>query len=451
MQGDKTKNMTQGKPLSLILGMALPLLLGSVFQQLYTVADASIVGRGIGVDAFAAVGVCTWFGYLFHTVVQGMAEGFSIPAAQSFGAGDHDRLRKNIGNAAVLTLMIGLMIMVAALVLIRPVLNLMKTPSDIFDLSARYMTIIACGLPVVMIYNLLAGVLRALGNSKSPLNAMLLSSAVNIVLDVILVLGMGMGIECAAATTVAAQICSCIYCMFCLRKVEIIRLSKKDIRLDWSRCKMLIGIGAPMSVQNAAIAIGGMVVQSIINPLGVTFIAGYTAAMRLMGIIEMAGYSYGHAMTAYNGQNLGAGRMDRVRHGTRVGVLTGQVTSVIVAAVMFLFGRLILSAFIDPAAGNAREVLDIGCEFLYLMSVFFPVLYLIHILRPAVQGLGNTAIPLASCVAELVLRITAAIVLTQWIGYKGVFWTEIIAWAGADIILIPGYFQVMRKLREKRD
>lgn len=448
MRGEKTKDMTQGKPLGLLLGMALPLLAGSVFQQLYSVADASIVGRGIGVDAFAAVGVCTWFGFLFQSIVQGMAEGFSIPVSQSFGAGEQDKLRKNIGNAAVLTLVLGLAIMIAALVLIRPVMTMMNTPEDIYGLSMRYLTIIACGLPIVMLYNLLAGVLRALGNSRSPLIAMLLSSAVNIILDVILVLGMGMGIECAAATTVAAQICSCIYCLFCLRRIEAVRLNRKDFVPDWNRCKGLIGIGLPMSVQNAAIAIGGMVVQSIVNPLGVAFIAGYTAVMKLMGIIEMAGYSFGHAMTVYNGQNLGAQKLDRVRHGTLVGVLIGQVTSVIVAMVMLLFGRLILTAFIDPAASNAAEVLNVGCEFLYMMSIFFPVLYLIHILRTAIQGLGNTAIPLWSCVAELVLRIASALMLTKWIGYQGVFWAEILAWAGADIVLIPGYFRVMRKLRQ---
>ncbi|MBE6612469.1 MAG: MATE family efflux transporter [Ruminococcaceae bacterium] len=438
------KDMTTGRPLKLILGMALPLMLGNVFQQLYNIADASIVGRGIGVDAFAAVGVCTWFGYLFQCIVQGLAEGFAIPAAQSFGAKNMPALRKYVANSAVLTIILGVGTALAALILIRPVLTLMRTPEDIFEMAATYLTITALGLPVVMFYNYLAGTLRALGNSKSPLNAMLLSSAVNIVLDLILVIGLGFGIACAAATTVAAQICSCIYCIICLKKVDTLHMERGDFRLAKERCKELLRIGLPMSMQNAAIALGGMVVQGVINPLGVTLIAGYTAAMKLMGIIEMAGYSYGYAMTTFNGQNLGAKNTDRIRSGIRTGLIVGLVTSLIVAAFILLFGRLILTAFIEPSAENAAEVLDLGCEFLRLMSFFFPVLYLIHILRPAVQGLGNTAIPLASCAAELVLRIASAVLLTPIIGYSGVFWTEILAWAAADVVLIPGCIVVFR-------
>jgi len=443
----KTRNMTEGSPIRLILAIALPLMLGNVFQQLYTVVDTMVVGRGVGMDALAALGASDWFNWLFLGMVQGFAQGFAIPIAQAFGANDHDDLRKYVANAAVLSAATAAVITLAALVLLRPVLNWMGTPVEIQPTAISYLTVLFAGLPVVMAYNLLAGILRSLGDGKSPLYAMIVASAVNIGLDILFVMGFGWGVIGAAAATVIAQICSCAFCLLRLRGVAFLKLRRSDFALTPHRCARLMKLGAPVSMQNCIIAVGGMIVQSVVTPLGVTFIAGYTATNKLYGVLEIAAVSYGYAMSTYSGQNLGAKKIGRIRRGTRAGAIAGVITAAMIALFMFAFGRQIVSLFIDAGEANAAEAIDIAVEYLLLMSISLPVLYVLHIYRSSLQGMGNTVIPMVSGFAEFVMRTAAAMLLPGLIGYWGVFWGEILAWAGADLILVPGYFRVLRKVR----
>lgn len=443
------RNMTEGKPLGLIMGVALPLMLGNVFQQLYTVVDAQIVGSVVGVSALAAVGAADWFNWLFVAVMQGMAQGFAIPMAQAFGANDHARLRKNVGNALVLSVITAAAVTAAALLLIDPVLSLMRTPEAIRPDSRAYLTILFAGLPVVMGYNLLAGVLRSLGDGKSPLYAMIVAAVINIGLDLLFVAGFGWGVGGAALATIIAQGFSLLFCLYRLSRLPFIRPSRQDMRPDGAVCRQLFFLGLPIALQNAIIAIGGMIVQSVANPLGVTFIAGYTATNKLYGLLEIAAVSYGYAIATYTGQNLGARRYDRIKKGVHTAAVMGVVTALMITLFMFLFGRSIIGSFISGTPEEVEAALQIGWEYLRLMSLSLPILYILHIYRSAQQGMGHTFIPMLSGFAEFIMRTGSALLLPAVIGYPGIFWAEVLAWLGADFFLIPGYYYVLRKHRRE--
>lgn len=443
------RNMTEGKPIGLILGVAFPLMLGNVFQQLYTVVDAQIVGSVIGVSALAAVGAADWFNWLFLGVVQGLAQGFTIPMAQAFGARDHAKLRRYAGNAIVLAVLTAAVITLIALLSLSPVLTLLGTPAEIRPDSTIYLTILFAGLPVVMAYNLAAGVLRALGDGRSPLMAMVLAALTNIGLDLLFVAVFRWGVGGAAAATVIAQLCSFLFCLYRLSRIPFVRPSKADFHPEAAICGNLMRLGLPLSFQNAIIGVGGMVVQTIVNPFGVTFIAGFTATNKLYGVLEVAGISYGYAVSTYTGQNQGAQKPERIRRGVWASALTGIVTSGMITAFMFIFGRAIIGSFISGAPEEVAAATQIGWEFLRLMILWLPVLYLLHIYRSALQGMGNTVMPMVSGIAEFVMRTLSALLLPGLIGYSGAFWAEILAWIGADLILIPSYFVTLKKLFKK--
>lgn len=443
----KARNMTQGNPIRLILAVALPLMVGNVFQQLYTVMDAQIVGMVEGVSALAALGASEWFNWVYLGVIQGLAQGFSIPMAQAFGAQDYPRLRKYVGNGVMLAATTGVVIALVALFSISPVLRLLGTPASIQPMASSYLTVLFAAYPLVMAYNFLAGVLRALGDGKSPLYAMAMAALLNIGLDYLFVAGFGWGVVGAAAATAIAQGASALFCLYRLSRVDFVRPARSDLKMNRDVCAQLMKLGLPMAAQSAVIGVGGMVVQTRVNTMGVGFIAGYTATNKLYGVLEVAAISYGYSMSTYAGQNLGAGKMDRIRTGTRAAAVTGVVTSCIIAAAMFLFGRAITSSFISGTAQEVAEATRIACEYLYLMSACLPILYVLHIYRSALQGMGNTIMPMLSGLAEFVMRVGAAILLPGLIGYTGVFWAEVLAWVGADLILIPSYYVVFARKR----
>lgn len=384
----KVRNMTHGNPVRLILAVALPLMVGNVFQQLYTVMDAQIVGMVEGVSALAALGASEWFNWLYLGVIQGLAQGFSIPMAQAFGAQDHARLRKYVGNAVVLAAVTGVAIALFAVLSIEPVLTLLGTPDSIRPMASQYLRILFAAYPLVMAYNLLAGILRALGDGRSPLYAMIVAAAMNIGLDYLFVAGFGWGVRGAAAATAIAQGASALFCLYRLSKLPFVRPEKDDWKPEKGVCAHLMKLGLPMAAQNAVIGVGGMVVQTRVNTMGVTFIAGYTATNKLYGVLEVAAISYGYSMSTYAGQNLGAGKMERIRSGVRAALLTGVLTACVIAAAMFLFGRAITSSFISGTAEEVAEATRIACEYLYLMSACLPILYVLHIYRSALQGMG---------------------------------------------------------------
>ncbi len=446
----KVRNMTEGKALPLLLSVALPLMAGNVFQQLYNVVDAQVVGVVEGVEALAALGSTSWYHWLFFGMVMGFTEGFTIPMAQFFGADRFADLRRCIGNSIVLVLIVVLLIATFAIVTMPAAMGFMEAPVEIRPLASAYMNVIFAALPISAAYNLMSGILRAMGNGKTPLYAMILASVVNVVLDILFVAVLHWGVKGAAIATAIAQLASCVFCFLNLRKVDIIHLSREDFRIDFKLARRLFGLSLPMSLQNSIIGLGGIVVQRIVNTMGVSFLAGHTATNKLYGILEIATSSYGYAVSTYAGQNFGAGKHDRVRHGVHVAAVVGVVTALIVAAFMFLFGRSMLSSFITGTPEQVETALNVGTEYLHLMSACLPVLYLLYVYRSSLQGLGNTVMPMISGFTELVVRVTAVLVLPDLIGYKGVLWAEVLAWMGADVILVPSYYYTVSRKRMDR-
>ena len=443
------RNMTEGRPARLMMSVALPLMLGNIFQQLYTVVDAHIVGSVIGVNALAAVGASDWFNFLFMGLLQGFAMGFAIPMAQAFGANDHAKLRRYAGNAVLLSVITSAFFTMLALLVLQPALSLMKTPEAIRPQSTAYLTILFSGLPIVMGYNLLAAALRALGDGKSPLYAMVVAALMNIGLDYLFVAGFGWGVGGAALATVLAQLFSLLFCLYRLAKLSFIRPSRQDLKPDMPVCRQLFFVGLPVAFQNAVIGFGGLILQSVVNPLGVTFLAGYTATNKLYGLLEVAATSYGFAVSTFTGQNLGARKYDRIRRGVHTALLIGILTALLITGLMLLFGRSIIGSFISGTPEEVEAALRIGWEFLQLMSICLPILYILYIYRSAQMGMGHTVLPLCSGFAELAMRIGSALLLPAIIGYYGVFWAEVLAWAGAVCVLIPGYYWALAKHRRE--
>lgn len=447
----QTKKMTSGSPVVLILTFSLPLMVGNVFQQLYTVVDTMVVGQVLGVGALAALGAADWVNWMMLGIMQGFTQGFSIRMAQNFGAGKLEDLKKSIAMSALLAGVLAVLLLIAGQLILPGLLAVMQTPESILGDSMQYMRIMFAGIPIVMSYNLLASILRALGDSKSPLYAMIVACLINIGLDFLFVAGFSWGIGGAAIATLIAQMCSAIYCMAALRRISVVRLQREHWQKDYFLCTELMKLGAPMAFQNAIISIGGMIVQSVVNGFGVLFIAGFTATNKLYGVLEVAATSYGYAMITYTGQNLGAGKIDRIKKGLRSAVIVAVFTSAVISAIMLLLGRPILSLFISGTPQEVAAALEIAYHYLAIMSYFLIVLYLLHIYRSTLQGLGDTVMPMVSGIAEFIMRTGIALLLPRWIGQEGIFYAEIFAWAGADVILLTSYYIRIRRLDRERN
>ena len=441
-----TRTMTEGKPLPLIISFALPLMVGNIFQQMYTVVDTMVVGKALHVQALAALGASDWLNWLMLGLVHGLAQGFSILMAQEFGARRMEELKNTIGNAVTLSVYSALILTVVGQLAVKPVLNLLRTPETIIGDTMLYLRIMFLGTPIVTAYNLLACTLRSLGDGKTPLYAMVVASITNIVLDLLFVLVFHWGIAGAAVATLIAQVVSGVYCFLVIRRIPFLNMTKENFRLTVPMAKRLIGLGSPMAFQNAVIAVGGMIVQAVVNGFGVVFIAGYTATNKLYGILEMAATSYGYAMITYAGQNLGAGKIHRIREGMKCAVVVAIVTSLVIAAAMILFGKAILSLFISGSPEEVAAAMDVAYHYLVVMSVSLPVLYILHVTRSAIQGMGDTVKPMLSGVSEFVMRTVGALTLPLILGNAGLFYAEVSAWLGADFVLIPSYFITLKKV-----
>ena len=445
----RVKDMTQGNPLRLIVTFALPLMIGNIFQQLYTVVDTMVVGKAFGVDALAALGATDWLYWMQLGMVQGITQGFGILIAREFGAKNFDNLRKVTANSALLSVVCAIILLILGQLIARPILELLNTPDSIINNSLLYLRIMFMGIPIVMAYNLFACILRALGDGKSPLNAMIIASITNIVLDILFVLIFQWGIAGAAVATLIAQIVSGAFCLQRIRRVSFMKLYYKDFRPDVQMCARLLGLGTPMAAQNAIIAIGGMIIQSVVNSYGVAFIGGFTASNKLYGVLEIAASSYGYAMITYVGQNLGANKIERIRKGVRLAVVVSIATSLLIAGIMVLLGRNIISMFISGKPQEVIEATRVGYNYLVTMSICLPILYILHVVRSSIQGLGNTILPMLSGMVEFIVRTGGVFLLPFLLGENGIFVAEVSAWFGADLILVLSYLIVIRKVSKK--
>lgn len=445
----QTKDMTVGKPAGLIFFFALPLMMGNICQQLYIVVDSAIVGQVAGVEALAAMGAAEWINWLVMGVVGGFAQGFSIMVAQRFGAGDIPGLRKAVGVSVTLTGIVSLLTIAIGIPVTRPLLKLLNTPENIVGGAVSYLyIIIGCAL-ITGAYNILACILRALGNSKTPLIAMLVAAGVNIALDFVFVMGLKMGVAGAALGTVIAQAVAMVICYLAVRKIPELKFTRSDFALTRGITGTIFRLGLPVAFQNTIISAGGLVIQYVINGYGFLYVAGFTATNKLYGLIEVAGASYGFAIATYVGQNLGAGRFDRIRKGMRSGFAMAMATCAGVMLCAFLFGRFLLSMFISGDPAETAQVLDIAFRYLMFMAVSLPILYLLHPYRCALQGMGNTFIPMLSGGMELICRISTILILPMLIGELGIYFSEPAAWLGAELILMISYYRVIAK-KEKQ-
>ena len=442
----QTKDMTKGRPGKLILSFALPLMLGNMFQQAYTLVDTAVVGQVVGVNALAALGSVDWFNWMSLGVCSGLTQGFSIRIAQLFGAKEYNEMKKNVGASLMLAICSALAVTLLFLTAARPVLDFMGTSHEILNDALLYIRIMFCGILIVMIYNWMSAVLRAIGDSTTPLIAMGISSVTNIVLDIFFVAFLRLGIGGAAGATLIAQFISCVYCFNKMRKIPILRLSGKDFHLNLYLAKELLGLGSPVAAQNVIISVGGMILQSIVNSYGVLFVAGFTATNKLYGILEIAAISFGYAVSTYAGQNLGAGEFERIQKGVRKGACMAILTSAVISVVMLMFGRTITGLFVDHSNSQAGNVLDYAYHYLVVLSSFLAILYCLHIYRSALQGMGNTVVPLISGIVELIMRIATAFLLPRIAGEYGVYFAEVAAWTGAALLLFFGYKRELQKI-----
>ncbi len=438
----KVLDMTEGSPASLLLRFSLPLVCGNLFQQAYTFADTIIAGQKLGVHALAALGASEWLTFMMFGLIQGMTQGFSIGVSKYFGTGREDMVQKEIFHAFCLSIGGALLFTIFGQMLLAPMLRILHTPDELFPMTYLYLKILYMGIPISFAYNMLAGILRAFGNSAAPLRAMMTASLGNIILDIILVVWLETGIAGAAFATLLAQLASAVYCALALSKIRQARVERDNRK--WSREMFIeqIKLGIPMGFQNVITAVGGLMVQSVVNGFGILFIAGYTAANKLYGLLEIAASSYGYGISTYTAQNIGAGKKERVRTGLASALKIGSITAALMSLIMVIGGKQILGLFIKAEQGTAEAALLTGYHFLCVLAVFFPFLYILYILRACIQGMGNSVIPMLSSLIQVFMRIVCALWLTRIIGNTGIYWGEVAAWLGADVFLL--FFLIRR-------
>ncbi len=443
--------MTKGNPIRLILFFAIPLMLGNIFQQIYTITDSLIISRTLGLDALAALGSADWFDYMIITIIQATAQGFAILLSQDYGAGKMEHLHKVLAHSLYLSIVIAIGMSFVAVWMINPMLVLLQTPTSIAWMTKEYLTFKFIGLSASMLLNMSSSVLRAFGNSKTPLYAMVSSAVVNIGLDLLFVKVFGWGIAGAAIATVISQAIGGLVCVYVLKQLPFITLAKAHFGAEKGLNKHLILLSIPMMLQNILIAFGGIIVQSKVNTFDMALIAGYTATNKLYGALELAAIAYGFAIVTYVGQNYGAKKYDRLRKGFRDAILIALLTSAVIGSVMFLFGKQLTGIFLTGEASQVMQSNAYAYEFLQILSICLPILYILHIIRSFLQGAGNTFMPMISGIAEFIARVFLVLVVVPFIGYRGVYWAEIAAWIASDIVLIGSLIHMFHSFPKTKE
>ena len=435
-------DMTSGKPMKIILDFTLPIFIGNVFQQFYNMADAVIVGKFVGTKALAAVGSTGTIMFLIYGFVVGMTAGFTVLTAQKFGAGDMPAMRRTVAGASILSLIIGVILTAAFMLFMRPWLVVMNTPSDIFADAYAYIMIISGGILAQMLYNLLASILRALGNSKVPLYFLILSALLNIVLDLVLIIVFHMGAAGAAIATVISQGVSGLLCLvYIVKKVPMLKMSREDWHPSGTLIKTQIGIGIPMALQYSITAIGTMMVQSSLNILGSTLVAAFTAASKIEQVVTQAYVAMGTTMATYGAQNMGAGNVPRIRQGFRASTIIGIIYAFIAAALVMTVGKYMSYLFVSEDVELIMDSVDI---YLKCVGTFFVPLAIVNIYRNGIQGLGYGILPMMAGVAELVGRGVVAVIAAGQKSYLGVCLASPAAWVLAAALLIGMYYYIVK-------
>lgn len=434
-----TKDMTSGNPVKLIMIFSIPLLIGNIFQQFYSMVDTIIVGRYLGVEALAAVGSTGSMSFLINGFITGLTSGFSIMVAQKFGAKDEKGLKKAVSSSVVLSAIAIIIITLISIISSKFLLNLMNTPSNIIDDSTTYINIIYAGTIAVLSYNMISSILRALGDSKTPLYFLIVSSILNIVLDLVFIVKFSMGISGAAYATIISQGVSAILCLiYSLSKYKSLWLNKKDFKVDKKIYINHLKIGIPMALQFSITAIGIMIVQGALNVFGSVVIASYTAASKVLQIVMQPAITLGVTMTTFCGQNLGAKQYNRIKEGVNKCTGISIVTSIIAGLVLILGGKYFVGLFIESPS---EEILGYAQQVFNYSAYFFIPLGLIFVYRNALQGIGESFIPMMAGVYELLARSIVAFTLPKFIGFTGICLSDPLAWIAASVPLGFVYFK----------
>lgn len=445
MASNTTKDMTSGSTMKLILGFAVPLLMGMLFQQVYSLVDTIIVGRFLGVSALAAVGATGSINFLIVGFCQGICNGFALPVAQRFGAKDYDGLRKYVGNSAVLTIIFGGAITLITVIACRPILELMQTPADIIDLSYHYIVVIFAGIPAIMLYNILSAYLRSLGDSITPVIFLVLSAGLNIGLDLLFIVTFHWGVFGAAFATVLSQAVSGILCLILIiKKFNLLHLKREDWKLDWGYSRYLLIMGLPMGLQYSITAIGSVILQASVNTLGSTAVASMTAGSRISMFVVCPFDALGSTMATFGGQNVGAGRLDRLGRGLRSAVILGAIYSALILVILIFFGRDLILLFVSA---KEAAVIAQAKQFLVTNAAFYLMLALVNIVRFLIQGMGFSGFAVFAGVFEMVARTLVGLVFVPIFGFTAACSANPLAWIFADCFLIPAFFHCRKKLQ----
>lgn len=438
-----TNDMTSGNPVKLIIRFMIPMCLGNIFQQFYNIADSIIAGQFLGVNALAAIGSTGSLIFLVMGWLNGLTSGFSIWVAQWFGGKKLNRMRHFLAMSIYICVAFVVVMTIGLLFANEPILRLMNSPEEILSDIKAYMAIIYAGLAVTCAYNALAAVLRALGDSKSPLYFLIISAFLNVVLDIAFIVIFHMGVEGCAYATVIAQAVSALLCLVYInKKFPVLKLKKDDFHFSWFTIRKLLSLGIPMGLQFSITAIGTIIVQGAINVYGAIYMAGFSAAGKIQNIICTVFVSFGATIATYVGQNRGAGKMDRVKKGVYLTQVMVLVSSVVIMAVIHFLGKYMILIFVDP---SETEVLHAAEIYFRTVSWCYPFLGSIYLYRNALQGLGYGLVPMLGGVFELAARALIVVLVAGSASFAGVCMSDPAAWIAALIPLVPYYFWIMRK------
>ena len=442
-----TKDMTKGSPAKHIVAFTLPLVLGNIFQQLYSMVDTMIVGRTMGQEALGGVGSTGAVTFMVMGLCMGFATGCSIPVAQEFGAKDYKNLRRYVGNMIWLVGAIALVFTAVTMISCRGILRAMNTPEDIYEYAYDYLIVIFLGLPIAMLYNSLSGLMRALGDSTTPVVFLTIAAALNVGLDLLFIVVFKSGVEGAAWATVISQGISCVGCFIVIRKrFDVLRISREDMKLSGYHIKRLTGMGLPMGLQFCITAIGSVLLQTAVNTLGAVYVSAVTAASRISMLFSCAFDAMGATMSTYGGQNVGAGRLDRIRRGLRAVLVMSAIYSVIALVLCWLLNRPMIGLFVDRPD---NQIVDLASRYLMTTSVFYMTVGLVNIFRLLLQGLGFARIAMLAGVLEMIGRGAVGLIFIPAIGFAAACYSGPIAWILADLFLVPAYFRVMKRLERE--
>lgn len=443
------RDMTAGSPGKAILNFTIPIFIGNIFQQLYNMVDAVIVGKFVGPQALAALGSCGTIMFLILGFLLGLTAGFTVITSQHFGAGNKKAMRQSVASAAILSGVISIIMTAGSMLMMEQILTWMNTPADIYDEAYSYIIVICGGIAAQVLYNLLASILRALGNSKVPLYFLVLAAFLNIVLDLIFIVVFHMGAGGAAYATVISQAISGILCLIYIgKKVPELHLKKEDWKINWSMAGWQMKIGLPMALQYSITAVGTIMVQAALNTLGSLAVAGFAAASKIEQIVTQAYVALGTAMATYCAQNTGAGKFKRIRQGFKAATLIGSVYAVLTGVAIILGGKYLTILFVSE---QVNEIMNLADIYLKCVAVTFIPLAIVNIYRNGIQGMGYGLLPMMAGVAELIGRGSVALISASRGSYMGTCMASPAAWILAGSLLLVMYFGIVhRKSGEER-